>query len=157
MNKSFLASTVTLAIACMCWPAHAKDQAVAADAIAGGSKLTKADAARSAQPDPRGSSSGGAASGAYAATAAQGAQPHRQPPGENGENGESEDGTAARGIEKKDIRRGMVIAKPGTITPHSTQAAPPERGSDVRPERRSRHDPLKNQHDTVKNSIRNVR
>lgn len=154
MNKSFLASTVTLAIACMCWPAHAKDQAVAADAIAGGSKLTKADAARSAQPDPRGSSSGGAASAAYAATAAQGAQPHRQPPGENGE---SEDGTAARGIEKKDIRRGMVIAKPGTITPHSTQAAPPERGSDVRPERRSRHDPLRTQHDTVKNSIRNVR
>jgi hypothetical protein len=26
---------------------------------------------------------------------------------------------AQRGIEKKDIRRGMVIAKPGSITPHT--------------------------------------
>lgn len=30
-------------------------------------------------------------------------------------------GASARGIEKKDIRRGMVIAKPGSITPHSRQ------------------------------------
>jgi len=34
---------------------------------------------------------------------------------------------AARGIEKKDIRRGMVIAKPGSITPHTrtTSDGPP--------------------------------
>ncbi|MCS7043126.1 MAG: hypothetical protein NZR01_10065 [Bryobacteraceae bacterium] len=30
-------------------------------------------------------------------------------------------GAAARGIEKKDIRRGMVIARPGSITPHARQ------------------------------------
>lgn len=37
--------------------------------------------------------------------------------------------TTARGIEKKDIRRGMVIAKPGSITPHarSTQSTSPAR------------------------------
>lgn len=28
-------------------------------------------------------------------------------------------GSDARGIEKKDIRRGMVIAKPDSITPHT--------------------------------------
>ncbi|GAB4466411.1 MAG: hypothetical protein OHK0044_06210 [Burkholderiaceae bacterium] len=43
---------------------------------------------------------------------------------------------AARGIEKKDIRRGMVIAKPGSITPHarSTQPTSPAvdaKGSDA--------------------------
>lgn len=30
----------------------------------------------------------------------------------------------ARGIEKKDIRRGMVIAKPGSIKPHARTGAP---------------------------------
>jgi elongation factor Tu len=28
-------------------------------------------------------------------------------------------GQTQRGIEKKDIQRGMVVAKPGSITPHS--------------------------------------
>lgn len=65
--------------------------------------------------------------------------------------------TAQRGIEKKDIRRGMVIAKPGSITPHTRQAAsdrpcPPLCGEQAAPLAASG-----NKHDTVKNSISNVR
>jgi len=67
-------------------------------AIASGAKLTKADAARTA---PGGAGTGDAA-GAIAPDA------------------------AARGIEKKDIRRGMVIAKPSSLNSRDTHQAPGE-------------------------------
>lgn len=116
-----------LCLACLPWivtaqPATNERQSVpATDTIAAGSKLTKADAARTAPTVP------------------------------------ASDPAAQRGIEKKDIRRGMVIAKPGSITPHTREATsdrpcPPLCGEQAAPLAASG-----NKHDTVKNSISNVR
>lgn len=62
------------------------------------------------------------------------------------------DAAQLRGIEKKDIRRGMVIAKPGSITPHTREADDPITRKQTAPAK-----PLKTKHDTVKNSISNIR
>lgn len=67
------------------------------DAVAGGATLTKADAARTA--------------------------PAVTTPADTSNGSPT---TSARGIEKKDIRRGMVIAKPGSITPHAKTSRPLE-------------------------------
>ncbi len=91
--------------------ALAAENMPAVDTIAGGAKLTKADAARQSGPRDGRHRILDAASGDAAAQA----QPHVP-------------GGTQRGIEKKDIRRGMVIAKPGSITPHSREAAPAETG-----------------------------
>lgn len=114
----------------------ASRQPAPVDAIAAGAKLTKADAARMQTPAPA------------PADAAQ-----------------------LRGIEKKDIRRGMVIAKPGSITPHTREAdanrpCPPLCGEQIAPgmatdpltgKQTAPAQPLKTKHDTVKNSISNIR
>lgn len=50
------------------------------------------------------------------------------------EQGASGPGLVARGIEKKDIRRGMVIAKPGSIKPHTKQRANPILQGDPSPQ-----------------------
>lgn len=115
-----------LCLACLPWIATAqpaateRQSAPATDAITAGSKLTKADAARTAPAVP------------------------------------ASDPTAQRGIEKKDIRRGMVIAKPGSITPHTRETAeppcPPLCGDQAAPPAA-----LETKHDTVKNSISNTR
>lgn len=89
----FLTTTLVLGLALAA--AHAAER----DAIAGGAKLTKADAARTAP-----------------AVTTPSAPSY--PPGSTV--------LSARGIEKKDIRRGMVIAKPGSATPHAKTAEPIE-------------------------------
>ncbi|MGC9162980.1 MAG: hypothetical protein ACP5F9_05460 [Thiomonas sp.] len=78
--------------------AHAgQPTAALPDAVTQGGKITKADAARTAAP----------------ATPAAPAAP-------------GDDAQLQRGIEKKDIRRGMVISKPGSITPHTRTSRPIE-------------------------------
>lgn len=48
------------------------------------------------------------------------------------QNAASSPSSNARVIEKKDIRRGMVIAKPGSLTPHTRQKnAPPSASRSV--------------------------
>jgi len=57
------------------------------------------------------------------------------PPRTSGpEQGASGPGSAARGIEKKDIRRGMVIAKPGSVTPHTKQQTNPSHHGNPSPQ-----------------------
>lgn len=75
------------------------------DAIASGAKLTKADAAR--QSGPQG--------GLHRPIDPARGDPSALAPAKPGASGE-----AQRGIEKKDIRRGMVIVKPGSIAPHGS-------------------------------------
>ncbi|MEO1768010.1 hypothetical protein [Thiobacter aerophilum] len=94
----FLSTTLVLVLALAA--AHGAER----DAIASGAKLTKADAARTAAAVTTPSAPYG-------------------PPADASNSGPA---TSARGIEKKDIRRGMVIAKPGSITPHSRISRPIE-------------------------------
>jgi hypothetical protein len=57
------------------------------------------------------------------------------PPRTSGpEQGATGPGIAARGIEKKDIRRGMVIAKPGSVTPHTKQQTNPSHHGNPSPQ-----------------------
>jgi hypothetical protein len=57
------------------------------------------------------------------------------PPRTSGpEQGATGPGSAARGIEKKDIRRGMVIAKPGSVTPHTKQQTNPSHHGNPSPQ-----------------------
>lgn len=93
----FLTTTLVLGLALTA--AHAAER----DAIASGAKLTKADAARTAPAVTTPSAPYG-------------------PPADASNSGPA---TSARGIEKKDIRRGMVIATPGSIQSHQRTAQPP--------------------------------
>jgi elongation factor Tu len=52
-------------------------------------------------------------------------------------------GLLLRGVDKKDIRRGMVIAKPGSITPHTKFAA---EVYVLKKEEGGRHTPFHNQY-----------
>jgi translation elongation factor EF-Tu-like GTPase len=95
---AFRSLTTTLVLGLALTAAHAAER----DAIASGAKLTKADAARTAPAVTSPSASDGLPADAS----------------------NSGPGLSARGIEKKDIRRGMVIAKPGSIQPHQRSAQP---------------------------------
>lgn len=153
MQSTILATAIAAAMAAAAGSACATEGVAATDRISAGAKLTKADAARSAQGEPR------MPAGTIASSAQPGTPHATSPQGSPaGFDGESEDETAARGIEKKDIRRGMVIAKPGSITPHmKTRPGTSDAGAAGQTDQRSRHDPVKRSHETVPSVIRNIR
>jgi translation elongation factor EF-Tu-like GTPase len=122
----------------------ATDRNTLSQAIAAGAKLTKADAARVGTPSiptPGNIDKGREVDDNFSLA---------DPPAAG-----TTPATSARGIEKKDIRRGMVIAKPGGIT---TPYAREERKSvpSLDPTREN-NEKRKTFNDTTRPSVSNIR